>query len=114
VRRYNPLGGYGFYICGNGEWQIAQYHTGTKPALLDHNVIAVDAAQEYVLSATCNGSSVSLALDGVSVGSKTDLPDTTTTYTIALAVGSYNGGNDGAAAFKDFGFAPLPSSQSSS
>ena len=104
TRTGEQAGGYAFFVCSDGTWQIISYDSNGNAHQLAQGKVAQRSS--YSMEATSNGPIQSLALDGVQVASVSDKTHTTTDH-IELTLARPQG-SAGTAVFSNFVFIPLP------
>lgn len=105
--RMNPedeqFGSYVFIICPDGSWQIALV-TNSFQNLAEGQV---NAQNVYTITATANGSSQSLSINGRLITTITNSQLKNTDH-LSLLVGLYTTDKSASATFSNFVFTPLP------
>ncbi len=104
TRTGEQAGGYAFFVCSDGTWQIISYDSNGHAHQLAQGQVAQRSS--YNMEATSNGPIQSLSLDGAQVASVSDKTYTTTDH-IELTLYRPQG-SAGTAVFSNFVFMPLP------
>ncbi len=104
TRTGEQTGGYAFFVCSDGTWQIISYDSNGNGHHLAQGQVAQRSS--YSMEATSNGPMQSLSLDGAQVASVSDKTYTTTDH-IELILFHLQG-SAGTAVFSNFVFMPLP------
>ncbi len=94
---------YSFEVCADGSWSLDAY-SSSNATNLAHGSVA--AKSSHIISATSNGSTQVLKIDGHQVASQSD-STLTTTDSIGLGIDVPQGAS-GSVTFSDFIFTPLP------
>ena len=104
TRTGEQAGGYAFFVCSDGSWQIVSFDSNGN----GHQLVQGQVAQRssYSMEATSKGFIQSLSLDGVQVASLSDKTHTTTDHIEFIL--SHLQGSAGTAVFSHFVFMPLP------
>jgi hypothetical protein len=99
----SDVGGYGFYVCQNGSWQIVRYDNGTgDQKTLSYGNIAQSSTYHLLVADT--GSSQHFAVNGASLYTLDDSTYPTTAF-VGLAVIS-DTASGGSVTFSNFVYTP--------
>lgn len=105
TRVVEDQGRYGIFICnGDGQWLIDRYDSATNQTVELRSGFA-PVRSSYVLKATMQGATLTLAVNGQVAGTATDARYATTSYIVlAMFAGNHTAGS---AAFSNFVYTPL-------